>query len=91
MAAWFCPITVANLQKNRQVSLVIWEYKGDTGYQLLGETEKVEEIAMMNGYVPGAESRHPLPQVERQLGPRWIRSSISNTHRTAMWRSEEGS
>ena len=67
VAAWFCPTTVANLQKNRRVSLVIWDPKVDTGYQLLGETEKVEEIAMMNGYVPGAESRHPLPQVERQL------------------------
>ena len=49
------------------MSLVIWDPKVDTGYQLLGETEKVEEIAMMNGYAPGAESRHPLPQVERQL------------------------
>ena len=67
VAAWFCPATVANLQKNRRVSLVIWDPKVDTGYQLLGETEKVEEIAMMNGYVPGTESRHPLPQVERQL------------------------
>ena len=67
VAAWFCPMTVANLQKNHRVSLVIWDPKVDTGYQLLGETEKVEEIAMMNGYVPGAESRHPLPQVERQL------------------------
>ena len=67
VAAWFCPATVANLKKNRRVSLVIWDPKVDTGYQLLGETEKVEEIAMMNGYVPGAGSRHPLPQVERQL------------------------
>jgi len=67
VAAWFCPMTVTNPQKNRRVSLVIWDPKVDTGHQLLGETEKVEEIAMMNGYVPGAESRHPLPQVERQL------------------------
>jgi hypothetical protein len=67
VAAWFCPMTVANLQKNRRVSLVIWDPKVDRGYQLLGETEKVEVIAMMNGYVPGVESRHPLPQVERQL------------------------
>jgi len=67
VAAWFCPMTVANLQKNRRVSLVIWDPKVDVGYQLLGETEKVEEIAMMNGYSPGVELHSPLPQVERQL------------------------
>jgi hypothetical protein len=62
VAAWFCPMTVANLQKNRRVSPVIWDPKVDTGYQLLGEAEKVEDIAMMNGYAPGVESQHPLPQ-----------------------------
>ena len=67
VAAWFCPTTVANLQKNRRVALVVWEPKEDLGYQLLGEAEKVEEIAMMNGYAPGIESKSPLPQVERQL------------------------
>jgi len=67
VAAWFCPTTVANLQKNRRVSLVIWDPKVDNGYQLLGETEKVEDIAMMNGYAPGVDSQPPLPQVERQL------------------------
>ncbi len=67
VAAWFCPTIVANLQKNRRVSLVIWDPKVDHGYQLLGETEKVEDIAMMNGYAPGVDSQPPLPQVERQL------------------------
>ena len=67
VAAWFCPMTVANLQKNRRVSLVIWDPKVDIGYQLLGQAEKVEEIAMMNGYTPGAGSQPSLPQVERQL------------------------
>jgi len=67
LAAWFCPMTVANLQKNHRVSLVIWDPQVDIGYQLLGEAEKVEEIAMMNGYAPRVESQHPLPQVERQI------------------------
>ena len=67
VTAWFCPMTVANLQKNRGVSLAIWDPQADTGYQLLGQAEKVEEIAMMNGLGPGVESQHPLPQVERQL------------------------
>ena len=67
VSAWFCPTTVANLQRSRWVSLVIWDPKVDIGYQLLGETEKVQEIAKMNGYAPGLESKSPLPQVERQL------------------------
>jgi hypothetical protein len=67
VAAWFCPTTVANLERNRRVSLVVWEPKEDKGYQLLGEAEKVEEIAMMNGYAPGTQSKSPLPQVERRL------------------------
>jgi len=66
VAAWFCPTTVSNLHRNRQVALVIWDPGRDTGYQLLGETEELEDIAMMNGYTPG-ESPSPLPQVERQL------------------------
>jgi len=67
VAAWFCPMTVANLQKNRRVSLVIWDSHSDRGFQLLGQAEKVEEIAMMNGHAPGAEPQHALPQVERRL------------------------
>ena len=57
VAAWFCPATVANLQKNHRVSLVIWDPKVDTGYQLLGETEKVEEVAMMNGFSADAHAQ----------------------------------
>jgi len=67
VAAWFCPGTVANLEENRRISLVVWDPLRDLGYQLLGETEKVEELAMMDGYAPGEEKNPPLPQVERQL------------------------
>ena len=65
--AWFCPGTMANLQENRRISLVIWNPETDRGYQLLGETEKVEDRAMMNGYIPGEENTPSLPQVERKL------------------------
>ena len=53
VAAWFCPGTMANLQENKRVSLVIWDSQKDLGYQLLGEIERVEELAMMNGYISG--------------------------------------
>lgn len=67
VAAWFCPGTVDNLDQNRLISLVIWDATIDTGYQLLGEVEKIEDLAILDGYMPGEEDKPPLPQVERQL------------------------
>ena len=67
VAAWFCPGTVVNLEHNTKVSLVVWDAAADTGYQLLGNVEKVEETAMLDGYFPEMESTGPSPQVERQL------------------------
>jgi uncharacterized protein len=64
--AWFCPGTLANLEVNRKTSLVLYDRRADRGHQLLGETETVEEVAMMNGYAPGREG-DALPQVERRL------------------------
>ncbi len=67
VSAWFCPGTVENLEQNRLVSLVIWDSASDKGYQLLGEVEKMEEEAMMNGYASELESKGLTPQVERKL------------------------
>ncbi len=67
VAAWFCPGTVVNLEHNTKISLVVWDAAADTGYQLLGNVEKVEETAMLDGYIPEMESTGPSPQVERQL------------------------
>ena len=63
--AWFCPGTVSNLQSNRQISLVIWDSKADRGYQVLGATEGVEDIALLDGLAPGLESM--LPQGKKRL------------------------
>jgi len=67
LKGWFCPGTVANLSENARLSLVVWDWRADEGYQLLGRVETVEEIAIADGYLPQQESPHPLPQVERQL------------------------
>ena len=56
-----------NLEHNLRVSLVVWDAAADTGYQLLGNVEKIEETAMLDGYIPEMESVGPSPQVERQL------------------------
>ena len=67
VSSWFCPSTVTNLERNRRISLVVWDAAEDTGYQLVGEVEKVEESAFLNGYAPEVEGSSPSPQVERQL------------------------
>jgi hypothetical protein len=67
VAAWFCPGTVQNVQENRRISLVVWDHGVDSGYQILGEVEKVRELAMLDGYIPGQEGKPQPPQVEREL------------------------
>ncbi|HEJ83080.1 MAG TPA: pyridoxamine 5'-phosphate oxidase family protein [Desulfobacteraceae bacterium] len=65
--AWFCPGTVMNLERNPRISLVVWDQPRDSGYQLLGEVEKIEEQSFMDGYAPGMEDLKPSPQIERRL------------------------
>ncbi|MBI2831100.1 MAG: pyridoxamine 5'-phosphate oxidase family protein [Chloroflexi bacterium] len=66
VSEWFCPGTLANLQANSRVAIIIWDIKTDTGYQILGEMEEVKDMAVLDGYVP-AERKSAIPQVERQL------------------------
>ena len=40
---WFCPGTVDNLQENKNVSVVVWDKSSDTGCQMLGKLERIEE------------------------------------------------
>ena len=79
VAAWFCPGTVMNLRRNPNVSLVIWDEAADNGYQLMGKVEKVEETAMLNGYIPEREEKDSSPQVERRLIVR-VEKAISFSH-----------
>ncbi len=67
VAAWFCPGTLANLKHNKQISVVVWDASDDHGFQLLGQVEQIEELAMLNGFAPEIESQPPMPQVERRL------------------------
>jgi hypothetical protein len=67
VSAWFCPGTLKNLEQNRLVSLVVWDPATDEGYQLLGEVEKLEEEAIMNGYSPELEKKGPVPQVKWKI------------------------
>lgn len=64
---WFCPGTVANLQVNPRISLVIWDSVTDVGYQLIGKLEDIRDVGMLDGYAPQVEGKMPVPQIERQL------------------------
>ncbi|MBE0534859.1 MAG: pyridoxamine 5'-phosphate oxidase family protein [Phycisphaerae bacterium] len=64
---WFCPGTVANLQTNSAVAVAVWDLRRDVGYQLLGHVDRIEDLAVTDGYAPQVESKHVLPQVEKQL------------------------
>ena len=67
VSSWFCPGTVTNLHQNHRIALLVWDAVEDTGYQLVGEVQRMEELAFLNGYAPGLEDPTPSPQVERQL------------------------
>jgi hypothetical protein len=67
VAEWFCPETMANVTEDRQVSLVVWDPMQDRGYQMLGEVEEVEDLAILDGQVsPEVEQRSPA-QIQRAL------------------------
>lgn len=63
---WFCSETMRNVQENPLIAIVAWDSRSDTGYQLVGEVEAVNDLAMLDGY-PEGETPEPLPQVEREL------------------------
>jgi hypothetical protein len=64
LTMWPCQYTFANLEKNPNVSLVIWQPEKDTGYQLCGKVEDIENVAVLNGYLPGLENKKHYPQEE---------------------------
>lgn len=79
VSSWFCPGTLANLQNNKQIALVVWDPANDHGFQLLGVVEQIEEVAMLNGFAPELEGPAPIPQVERRLQVR-VNKVIAFSH-----------
>ncbi len=67
VSEWFCPGTLTNLRDNERISLVVWDSKGDAGFQLLGKVEAVNETGILDGYDPEMESVVTIPQVRREL------------------------
>ena len=65
-SSWFCYQTIENLKDNPSVSLVMWDSKVNSGYQLLGNVEKIDDGAILNGFAPDKEEAG-FPQVESRL------------------------
>jgi len=65
--AWFCPRTVANLEVNRWMALVILPPGKDIGYQLIGWIEELEDVLLMDGFDPQLEARRSVPQAKKRL------------------------
>lgn len=63
---WFCPTTVANVEKNSFAAIIAWDSVDDVGYQLAGKVQRVADVAVLDGYAPEYDIE-PLPQVQRQL------------------------
>lgn len=64
---WLCRGTMENLDVNRRVALVVWDDERDSGYQLLGSVERIEEVGVLDGLSPGDASHRPVPQAEHEL------------------------
>jgi hypothetical protein len=62
VSGWFCPQTLANLEDNPRVCVVI--VKGTEGYQLGGEVEEHSVAAILDGY---SASEDDLPQAKFRL------------------------
>ncbi len=63
---WFCPRTVENTRENRQVSLVVWDQIANTGWQLTGKVEFIQDAAIMDGYNP-EKPQEDMPQILAML------------------------
>jgi uncharacterized protein len=72
VSSWFCPTTLSNLQMNHHISVVVWDRGKDAGYQLIGESEKIVDLAIMDGYTPSKDEK-AIPQVEREIIVRVIK------------------
>jgi uncharacterized protein len=66
--AWFCLKTVENLEKNPKLSLAILNPKTKEGYQILGELERIDRGAILDGFGSEKEKKWAgYPQAELQL------------------------
>jgi hypothetical protein len=64
--AWFCRTTLKNLTENPRMAVAVVDPASGNGYQFFGRVEKVEDTAVLDGFLPGGEPPE-LPQVQWRL------------------------
>jgi len=52
---WFCQTTLHNLEQNPSVAIAVFSEGAETGYQFIGKVVHGFDVAILDGYVPGAE------------------------------------
>jgi hypothetical protein len=67
ITAWFCPGTLENLERNPRLSLTVWDPGADRGHQIVGDLERIDTRALLDGFAYGLESDGAVPQVERTI------------------------
>jgi uncharacterized protein len=67
VSEWFCPGTITNMDVNPRVSLVVWDAEADCGFQLIGSSENIEDLAIVDGGPLPGEGEPRVPQVERRV------------------------
>lgn len=67
VTARYCPGTVANLQENCRVAVVVWDPGGDLGFQIFGQVESSPIRGVLDGCAPEEQGSTGGPQVERSL------------------------
>lgn len=64
--AWFCLTTLRNLKENPAIAVAMVDPATGKGYQFTGYLEKIEESALLNGFLPDVEPVE-LPQAQWRL------------------------
>lgn len=67
LMGWICQYTLNNLEENPKVAVIIWDAVKDTGFQLVGTMENMQQVAMLDGYAPGLEEKKHFPQIEWEI------------------------
>ncbi|MBI4335452.1 MAG: hypothetical protein HY589_02230 [Candidatus Omnitrophica bacterium] len=65
--AWFCPVSMVNLEENRALALFMHNADMDSGYQLVGELLRADDIAVLDGYARKEEEARCFPQAQKRL------------------------
>ena len=66
ISSWFCLTTLKNVRKNPRLSIAVWDESTDKGFQVLGFSEKINDIKMLDGIIPD-DNGGELPNTEREI------------------------